>query len=422
MTIVNDTANEIIRKSTRVLRKDDYRLQVENTNNSLTPFNELKTVSRNVQIEIKSNVDTISKLRNKITATNGDVEINSSGEYRVYTGANSTDKTTFESGARGRYIPGYKLECGIGMRIPDQALTGTANIEWGYFDSDDGIGYGLDSGGIYVFIKRLGTVTNKVYQSAWNQDKLNGTDTNENPSSKTLTLSKGNIFQIDFVWYGYGTVQWFINIGNNDSKKGSDLILVHQEQTEGQTSISQPNLPIGVVVDNGNSSTALEAFVGGRQASVYGVSDDTFRLNGDYVLAKSAPTDQWTPMVSFRRKSGRGDNQTVRLSSAEIITNQDLLYTFVSGHTLQGETFGDLTDVSPSETVLESDTAASAITGGDFLGGYSFATSSKPNAFESTRLENLNFEFVNSDIVSLVVKPLTTNATVQAILDVRELW
>jgi hypothetical protein len=421
MPTVNDNANEIIRKSTRIIRPDDYRLLVDVDNLELTPFNELKTAARVVQVELKSNVGTVSPLRNEVTTTNGAVEINASGEYRVYTNNLASAVAELQSGARGRYIPGYQLECGIGIRIPTQTLTGTQKIEWGYFDEDDGIGYGLDATGLYVFIKRLGVLT-KTYQSEFSNDTLDGSNTTRNPSGATLDLADGNIFQMEFVWYGYGTVQWHISVRSDADKRGSTPVLVHSLNTRETTSVSQPNLPVTVNVQNGTSATGVQAFVGGRQVSIYGQTSETYRINGEYVLAKSAPINVWTPIISFRRKTGRGSNQTVKVNNFEIISNQEILVTFVSGHSLTGASFGNFQDVSTNDTVVEVDRAATAITGGNFFGGYSFASASRTNQSQVSRVEVNNFEFVNDDIVSLVVKPLTTNATIQAIFDIQEQW
>ena len=423
MTTVNDNSNEISRKATNIIRPDYYQHRVAVDNFAKTSFDELKTVTRAVQIELKSAVDTVSNLTNNIETTDGGVEVATTGEYRVFTNDVTSAFSSLQSGGRGRYIPGYEAECGVGLRLPaDQTYAGTQKIEWGYFDDDDGIGYGIDANGFYVFVERFGVVTTKTYQADFNQDTLSGDNTNANPSGFTFDRSTGNIFQMEFVWYGYGPIQWFINLADENDPRGSRLVLMHQISPDQATSISQPNLPISVRVDNGNQATGLEVFVGGRQFSVYGVLNERARINGNYRLSQAVSSGVWTPLISFRRKAGRGDNQTVRVQNVEIITNQDLIYSFVSGGTLTGATFGALRDISPNETVVESDRAATAITGGTFFGGYAFATSSKPNASETTRLSNIKFEFVNSSPVTLVVKPFSSNATVSSVMDVEESW
>lgn len=395
-------------------------------NVSRTSFKEIKTASRFAQIELKSAVGSVSNLRNIIVETDGSVTIPSSGEYRVATSATVNAIATLQSGERGRYIPGYEAEAGQGIRIPQStldAISGTASIEWGYFDDDDGMGYGVDAGGVYIFVDRKGTRTVKVYQSNWNKDTLDGSGNANNPSGYSIDLAGGKIFQIEFVWYGYGSIQWYINVKDNTTERGGIQTPIHINTPDGATSLAQPNLPLTTRVKNGDQATALECFVGGRQFSIYGKPNQKFRINGERNSGVSCASGSWTPLISFRRKSGRGNTQSVELDNVYIVPDGLLYYAFVTGGTLTAASFGNLTDVATSETTMESDTSATAITGGTFLGGTYIALGSNRNEIIS-ELKNLDFNFVNSDIVTLVARPVGgTSITVDAVtLNVREQW
>jgi hypothetical protein len=396
-------------------------LLVDVDNISITAFDELKTAQRYAQIELKSAVDNVSALRNFTDVTNGSVTVGATGEYNIATTATLGASALLQSGERGRYIPGYQAECGVGIRIPTQTWAGTQQVEWGYFDSANGFGYGIDATGKYIFIKR-NSVTTKTYQSSWNKDTLDGSADTNNPSGYTLDFEDGIVSQIEFIWYGYGQINYYINIKDPSSLRGSIPVLVHTTLPDNQTSIQQPNLPISVQVNNGDQSTAREVFVGGRQFSIYGQPNERFRITGERRLSVGVVNSAWRPLISFRRKSGAGNNQSVELTGLNIIPDATVIYSFVTGGTLTGATFGNLTDVSPEETVLESDVSATAITGGEFFGGEYLATGSN-RAETLATLEQLDFDFVNSDIVTLVCRSVGTSATIEAVtLNAREQW
>lgn len=81
----------------------------------------------------------------------------------------------------------------------------------GYFNSDatspytssrDGIYFGRDGTDNYICVTHLG-VENKINQSQWNLDKMDGTGT----SGIQLDFNKAQIFVIDFEWLGVGRVR-----------------------------------------------------------------------------------------------------------------------------------------------------------------------------------------------------------------------
>ena len=401
----------------------DNNLLVDIDNISRTPFDELKTASRFSQIELKSAVDQVSNLRNFIETTDANVSVSSSGEYRVSTDAVLDASVNFESGERGRYIPGYQAEMGMGIRVPTQAWAGTQFAEWGYIDDQDGIGFGIDSGGVYVFVDRQGTRETKVYQSSWNVDTMDGSSDENNPTGYDLDITEGYIYQIEFVWYGYGAIQFFINFKDANDRKGSVQNLVHTVLPSGNTSIAQPNLPLRVRIRNGDQSTSREVFVGGRQFSVYGDPVQRFRVNGQSRQNTSTSNADWIPLISYRRKSGRGNNQSVSVASVNILADGNLYYTFVLSGTLTGASFGNFTDVGPTETVLETDISATAITGGTFFGGQYISTGNNQSTSVSV-LDNLDFDFVNGEIVTLVARRIgNQNVTIDACtFNAREQW
>lgn len=404
-------------------KKDRLRTSAALHRVGYTSFDELKTASRYAQIELKSAVDQVSVLRNYVQSTNAGVSVNETGEYRVFTNAVQGANVSFESGERGRYISGYQAEQGVGIRIPEQTWQGTEYAEWGYFDDENGLGWGVDQGGKYIFIDRLGSRVKKIYQSDWNVDTLDGSKNKNNPSKFEYDLADGNIDQIEFIWYGYGSIKWRVNVKDNINNTGSVPVTVHIENPDDSTSVAQPNLPITVRINNGDQSTAKEVYVGGRQFSIFGNPLERFRLNGDIRQGQTLPINVWTPIISFRRKADIGNLQTVELGDVNLVVDANVIFGFVLSGTLSNANFGDLSDTPVSETVCESDISATAISGGTHFGGKYIAVGNNQSNI-GTRLDDINFNFINSEIVSLVARPVGNQSVSlnAATLNVKEKW
>ena len=159
-------------------------------------FNDVVMVERNNLIELKSNVNVISTLRDLTTEVDGSVTAGG-GEYTLATTATANANVKLLSAEIGRYQPGYAAECGIGVRAPD-TMTGEMEQRWGYYDDDDGFYFGKDATGTFIAYKRAGGAVTKVYQANWNADNMDGNNTEANPSGQTLIVTNGNIFQIRF--------------------------------------------------------------------------------------------------------------------------------------------------------------------------------------------------------------------------------
>ena len=129
--------------------------------------------------------------------------------------------------------------------------------------------------GIFVAIRRAGVDT-IISQASWNVDPLDGTG----PSGATLDLSKGNIFQIVFTWYGYGVIEFRVVIPD-PTTLAQEVITVHRFSPTGETSLADPNLPVRAEIDNDGTATALNLFVGGRQYSILGNYSPVFRVTSE---------------------------------------------------------------------------------------------------------------------------------------------
>lgn len=380
----------------------------------LTLFGKVKTANKNAVIELKSTYG-ISKFRD-ITAAAGSGEVtNDRTEYSVATGATSGSTATLDSAERGRYQPGTECEAGIGVRC-DNTFTDDEDSKWGYFDDVNGFGYGEDATGIYVFIRKDSTDT-KVYQTNWNGDRLNGIDT----SGLTLKLSDGNIFQINYSWYGYGAIYMNVIIADNDNTQR--LINIHKFSVIGETSVLDPNLPIRVEADNGTTTSDITVYVGGRQYSVYQKFNPSKRLNSERVLNVGSIGTTFVPLISFRRKSNYL-SVAAKVEGYKLISDESLVYQVIIGGTLTGASFGTPTDLSASETAMEADISATAISGGEVAYQELLSVVGTGNtATGADSLQNLLTEIPGDLPVTLAVRTITgTGATVSALIRWTEEW
>jgi hypothetical protein len=284
---------------------------VDEVANNRSLFGELIITERTPLIEINSALG-LSVLRDLTSVAGTGTVTNTGGEYLVATGATTASTAQIETIESGRYYPGTSALAGMGIRVPD-TYTGTASAEWGYFGSTDGFGFGIDATNDYIFYTRASSKT-KVYQTSWNVDTLDGTG----PSKATLDMSKGNIYQISFSWYGYGVIEWYVITDNITGKQSP--VLVHRYRPEAVNSIQNPNQPITVKVDNGNTTTDFIVYVGGRQYSVQGKYVPSYRRTQESRILQGSIGTSFVPLITFRRKAGF-NSHPVKFHEVGLITD-----------------------------------------------------------------------------------------------------
>jgi len=121
-------------------------------------------------------------------------------------------------------------------------------------DNDDGFCFQYDDQGLAVCVYRAGVQQTIIRMADFNADKLDGFG----PSRE--------VFQINYTWYGYGTINFVVVAASPFTDGIQRAQIVHRFVPTGQTSTRNPNLPISVVLENGSStSQATQVHVAGRQ-------------------------------------------------------------------------------------------------------------------------------------------------------------
>lgn len=270
-------------------------------------FDELKVEERTPIIDLNA-IHELTELREDWQNTT-----TTQTEHKLTTAASTDDTAFLETDERGQYTAGYQVECGNGVRIPTLP-TQNSEMRWGYYTVDangdpfNGFYFGVDAEDFFVAKAREGQIE-KVYQENFNRDALKSGEGVLNPSEETLDLTKGNIFQIEFTYYGYGPIEMVLLMDQTEEGEpytSAEMVTCHVFSTEGETSIGNTNLPLRQeIVSNGTASDALELYVGGRQFSIIGKRTTNSRRGSHYRDSlQNIDNTAWYPAISVRIKDG----------------------------------------------------------------------------------------------------------------------
>lgn len=311
----------------------------------ISAFNEIRVVER-TNIFNLSSVFPLSILND---VWDGDVE-HTLDEYRVGPGG------FVESAELGRYVPGYQVESGKGVRVDDT----TEQARFGYYDENNGMWWRYDatqSDMLSVGIRRAGADIVDAPRSQWNIDRLDG----RGPSGINLDNGfDGLIFQELIGWYGFLPLSWWVA----DNRPGllPQTWPVHVSGSWDRTSMRNPNLPIRIE----NEGEAGDVYAAGRQFSVIGRFVPSSRVTASHTDGMVTLGTDWTPIISARRKAG-ANQYSFAVSSApsQVAGDGEGALMLVVGGDLTGADFQcGAANCEGADTGVDFDEAATAISGG----------------------------------------------------------
>jgi hypothetical protein len=339
------------------------RYTLSNDQVQVDGFGDTRVTSKTTLLDLKSTFG-ISSLRDIVTEENGGTVTNGVGGPEYVLAVNGADSyARLRSVQRGEYMSGHSAEIGIGIRFENANFDPGQTARWGYFDGNNGFYFEYDDSGLWATVIRDGVIKERTNMQQFNQDNLDGTG----PSGQLYNPTKGNIYQINFTWYGYGTINFVIVMSGTEFGALQRAYTVHNHIPMNSTSVANPNLPLWVELSNGSSTTTgRQLYVAGRQFSIFGNPNFRYlrRVTSVYRLGfLFAQTAGFLPILSIRRKPGYLGNP-IRLSSYDIGMNARILLQVRVGATLTGSSFGNVPDTTQDETAIEVDTSASALTGG----------------------------------------------------------
>ena len=103
-----------------------------------------------------------------------------------------------------------------------------------------------------------------IVQSSWSEDVMDGTGS----SGVTLDPTKGNVYQIQYQWLGFGSIEYFV-----ENPSTGKLILVHRiEYANANTvpSVDNPTLPLSASVKNTSNTSDMILKIGSMGGFVEG--------------------------------------------------------------------------------------------------------------------------------------------------------
>lgn len=189
------------------------------------------------------------------TATNNyNVELNGITTNVTATNNGSTTKTAYEI-AQGTY-PGWKASARGNKVI---FLADSAGNKAGAFSLGQS-GAGTPAAGSYAETLAGSTTADTwIPQASWNGDKLDGTGA----SGVTLDTTKGNVFQIDVQYLGFGGIVFKVEICPNGNNP--DFVIVHTiaaPNNRTSVTINQPSFPFTMAAYSAGSTTDVSVSVG----------------------------------------------------------------------------------------------------------------------------------------------------------------
>lgn len=241
-------------------------IQNNNTTENIYDINNAIYMAMNIKVvfDIKC-FHEMSKLRNIIDVRANSLiesgkQFKSEIKLRI---ERRNDYVSVSTAERGQYVSGYRCEAGMGIRIAQPLKMGQI-VKFGYYDRYNGYYYKFDGPNMYVCILNNGIET-AIHSTSFNANQ---------PTD--LDYTSGNIYKINFSWYGYGNVIFGLH------KLDVNLLThkffpYHSYSPKNSTTTSNPNLPITVEMDNTYNDTASEVFIAGRKFSIIGNPELSYR-------------------------------------------------------------------------------------------------------------------------------------------------
>ena len=309
-----------------------------------------------------------------------------------------------------RYL---KYRPGQGCHVRGTALftTGVANSEqlFGAGDSVDGLFFGFN-GTSFGIMTRNDSVDTWVAQADWNGDKMDGTGGASNPTGQNLDPTKGNVYQINFQWLGFGLIEFAIE----DATTGR-FVPVHQVRYANANtvpSLLNPSFPILWSVENTTNNTNITL----KGASCVGEIEGKIEYLGPTNAignSKAGVTTTLTNIITIRNKSTYQTitNRTpinLLKYSISVDGNKPAEFQLIKNTTLGGTP--SYTDISTNTSVIDYDTAGTTISGGQVI---DFGTLGATGSASESGTSTTDIILLPGETLTLAVRAsaTTTDAT-----------
>lgn len=250
----------------------------------------------------------------------------------------------------------------------------------GYFGAQNGIYFEQDENGLYFAIRKytsgsIDDTSERIYQAAWNVDRLNGQGGQYNLSGITLDETKTQIWWCDIEWLGVGSVR----VGFVLNGQFIVCHIFHHANIFDKVYMTTATLPCRYELISTGGSGSMRAICTTVISEGGYVNRSITRTASTALSGKALSQTVFRPLVAIRLKS-------TRLDSVVVPTKYDVLglqqaafkYAIIINPTLTGAVWTS----SGNESSVEYDITATALAGGTiidsgiFVGGNKGGTAS----------------------------------------------
>lgn len=221
-----------------------------------------------------------------------------------------------------------------------------------------------------------------VAQSAWSEDVMDGNGS----SGITLDQTKGNVYEIQYQWLGFGPIDYFI-----ENPSTGKFILVHKivyANANTIPSLDNPTLPLCMAVSNTSNTSDIVLQSASMMGGIQGKDIEEGILNTVIAQLANIGTDETAILSLHNHTIYQSKINRVRASPQEFgitieasAANKPGIIRIRKNPTLVGASFSA---VDADTSVMRKDISATTVTGGELLFAQSVADDT-PLAFDLSR-------------------------------------
>lgn len=322
-----------------------------------------------------------------------------SSSFVMNVGSGSGDSVQRETTKTFPYQPGKSLLVlsSFSMNTPKANLRQRV----GFFGADNGIFFEANGTTLNMVIRSKSTgviVEDRIPQSQWNGDRLNGAGGANNPSGITLNPALDQIFWMDIEWLGVGTVRvGFIIDGvyitcHSFNHANTPSTLTTDNTT---TYMTTATLPLRYEITNTGATASASSM---RQICSSVISEGGFQLTGSgnpraashlIGVPVTLPNDvSFKPVIAIRLKSTMPDAVVVPINYSLVPVQQSMFqYRIYKRAITSGGTWVD----SAADSAVQYNLNPTALVSGD-IAEQSFINSTNQSSGSPTQ-EAFGFEY-----------------------------
>ena len=337
--------------------------EIDQDSPSVDAFHRLRTSSPTTLFDSQLQYNNVPFIwQSQITGSGTDTHDPNASNTVMAVTANAADSVTRQTRLYYRYQPG-KSQLINTTFVLGAAVAGVVK-RVGYFDDENGIFLEQDgTNGLNLVIRSNVTgspIDNKISQTDWNVDRVDGSKNKFNKSSQLLDITTNEILYIDLQWLSAGTVRIAFDLDGEE-------IIVHKFKHANVIStafMTTANLPVRYeITTDGTNGGSMIAICSSISSEGGFTTDFGFPYTASNADGGVSVTGADVPILTIRPKltfNGLVNRSQIITELVALLGTQPAAFKLVHGGTLTGASFSSV----HSESMVEFDSDATAISGG----------------------------------------------------------